>query len=1370
MTTRTSRSAASSVVDDTVVYLYALRAAVLDYNIQRAGHAEHSPADPNAKTPPADANTTHASSLARPRLRQAKTGSIRPADGWTSALTSLGDVFKDSSAAASKASRFPKDFVKALDLRMERIARGADSTYSDPLFRQTVGAYYTTYAQPAFQKKLKENRQIEEVILMFVTTASGILKKRLEGDDWKPELNRQVGRFVGVIRDTLRTSSRQPGELLNRLDTYCAKLAEDVPPSAPQSSLHVQTSSLPANQNPYPSYSAGGGNAPSPVSPAPARESMDLAALAANLSLDDMPFVRAVGDIFGKTDADLRRDVASLKRTCTEEAAFRDLKAIINAVAQLSVSSSLAQPSSASQDSGSGHFPFRRDDFDSEDAFLAWRKQENDELQELLLEMTMRNPELVKSSAATLAAPGPPNDLASKRSSRSSLVLVGPDGNMTSEDVDERTGFDASSSPYTFIPPDPRHCYRRLYSLALDHDYTLMSTLPPDQDVSLTILSPLHEQLLRDCQTRWRVPPTTRAATFATLIAGLYREQGVPEECAGEAIDLVKREEEKWRYWRWPTADRDQLFRALSVMFDTLLTRFFEIFQGILNLPFSSVLPLLHAIHEDELYSGSIGSMLPATLAELETGMRKFIAMAFEEKMAEADSRERQSDLDPWLDMLAWIRDEVRGYDRAFPDRLLGQIDPPALFLSVSAPFFVRHVDLSEVALLAAASQQQGAASDEDLLAFYHGVRELKEMFSAFCPDEPLDINFSAWFEPYIRRWLATTDTQTSEWVNRAIAKDQFEPEETATHSSSIVDLIDSCKAPVDFITNLKWPNEYENAKFLTALSRTIAKSIEQYAHQLEAMFIDEMFPRKPEEALNQDVARPSAWLTKAKMVVQGDKKLEPFEFQPTSCVKLNNIQAARRLLDTIYSSLDADKVSRIVEINEPPPPPESDTAPRRYLFTLKIALCEDLAPPSGNPRTKKLDPFLILSDPEGNRVAKTRTLYETNDPRWDETLDISVKGDLWLRATIYHRNLVDHHDFIGCAYIHLDPHKFSDFLPQDIWYRLETRNRSPLEGRLLLRISMEGEKDDIRFYFGRAFRSLKRAEGDMVRTMVDKNLRSLLKSGAYNLPDLDKVRGNLDKGVRNLNAYVRDALAASTNSSSPSLLIPPVEDPNAPTPITLERLEQRKKGKGPLTDLEIENAIGDLLDYFEVTFAVLKESLTPDAWNLVSLRLWKEILTTIEGLLVPPLSDRPTEMRPLSEKELDVVYKWLGFLVSFFHGAGEGVPLEDLRNAKYLELIEARMYYEWSVDDLMRASVEAFQRQLKNRNNSIAVRRKTVLAQRNLGTIRERKKKKQETLVTSSGEMILRILRMRPGTSDFLATQIATMQRMSEPTRKAQR
>ncbi|GAA6043218.1 hypothetical protein JCM8097_000332 [Rhodosporidiobolus ruineniae] len=1379
----TTRSTASSVVprEDSDVYHHTLRIALLNHNLSRSGHAD-SPdplAGPSGGSSSNNNNhsTTSAAALARPSLRTSITGSVRPTDGWTSALSSLGDVFKDShKSTKSKASRFPKDFVKVLDKRMETIAKGADRNHADPLFRQTVGAFYTTYAQPSFQKKLEQDRQIEEVILMFVTTASRILRERLEGDLWKPELNSQVGRFVGVIRDALRNCSRLPAELVNRLDTYCAKLVEPAPPPSSAPHGHDRTRSVASSAaSPYPSYSPQLGSSVAPSSPSLARRSLD--GPGAVVNLDEMPQVRAVGEIFGKSDEELKRDVAALRRVCSEQAAFNDLKQIVDIVAQLG--SAPPAPSSYSAPRTTSRFPSSRADFDSDEAFAAWRKQENDELQELLLEMTVRDPNLVKGYTATVGslgvegagAGGVPLD-ASRRSSRSSLVIVNSDGGIEGED-----GAEAVVPPgagFTFVPPDPKFYYRRLYTLALEHDYALMASLPPDQDVSLSILSPAHEELLRECQRRWRIPSTLRATTLAGLIAGLYKECGVPEECVQEAMEGVKREEAAWNYWRWPIDDRQNLFRAFSLLFDTLLTRFFEIFQGILTLPYDAVIALLHSVYDDHVFSTSIGALLGATLSELETGMRKYVTMAWEDRMADADSKERQSDLDPWIEMLEWMEAEVKGYDRAFPEKVCGEIDPPALFLSVAAPLFVHHLDRSRLSLLAAASQQEGAASDSELLDLYHGVKKLQEMHKAFCPEEPLNIDFSAWFEPYVRRWLAMTDTQTSEWVNRAISKDKFEPEETATHSSSIIDLIESCKAPVDFILKLQWPNEFENAKFLTGLSRTIAKSIEQYANQLESMFIDEMFPRKADEALNQDVARPSAWLTKAKLVVQGDKKVEPFEFQAASCIKLNNIQAARRLLDTMYNSLDADRVSRLVEINTPPPPPEAVATRPRYLFTVKIVLCENLSPPSGNSRSKKLDPFLILSDPAGYRVAKTRTLYETNDPRWNETLDLSVKGDLWLRATVYHRNLVDHHDHVGCAYIHLDPRKFSDFLAQDVWFRLEDQNRQPLEGRLLLRISMEGEKDDIQFYFGRAFRSLKRAEGDMMSPFVrhyisHSNLRSLLKLGQYNLPDLDKVRGNLDKGVTKLNAYARDLLAASTNSSTSTLMIPPVADPNAPTPVTLERLEQKKKGKGPLTDIEIENAIGDLLDYFEVTFATLRESLTPDAWQLVIGRLWKEILTTIEGLLVPPLSDRPTEMRPLSEKEVDVVYKWLQFLVNFFHGGGEGVPLEDLRNAKYLELIEARMYYEWSADDLMRASVETMQRQLTNRSDSLLSRSKSVYQQRNLGTIRAHKIEKKQQ-VTSSGEMILRILRMHPGTTDFLSTQLATMQRLqAEQARKQQ-
>lgn len=95
------------------------------------------------------------------------------------------------------------------------------------------------------------------------------------------------------------------------------------------------------------------------------------------------------------------------------------------------------------------------------------------------------------------------------------------------------------------------------------------------------------------------------------------------------------------------------------------------------------------------------------------------------------------------------------------------------------------------MALLAAASQAQNAANDADLLDLYRGVIELQKMHNAFCPEfvlslvpvplwltgclrrTPLVVDFSAWFEPYVRRWLVTTDTKTAEWVKLAITHDK---------------------------------------------------------------------------------------------------------------------------------------------------------------------------------------------------------------------------------------------------------------------------------------------------------------------------------------------------------------------------------------------------------------------------------------------------------------------------------------------------------------------------------------------------------------------------------------------------------------------
>lgn len=103
-----------------------------------------------------------------------------------------------------------------------------------------------------------------------------------------------------------------------------------------------------------------------------------------------------------------------------------------------------------------------------------------------------------------------------------------------------------------------------------------------------------------------------------------------------------------------------------------------------------------------------------------------------------------------------------------------------------------------------------------------------------------------------------------------------------------------------------------------------------------------------------------------------------------------------------------------------------------------------------------------------------------------DETFDMSVESSLWIMACIRDRAVIGKHDIIGRGYLCLDPRRFGDFLTHDLWLDLDT------SGRILIRVSMEGEKDDPQFYFGRAFRSLKRAEGDMVRVIVDKVCQSL--------------------------------------------------------------------------------------------------------------------------------------------------------------------------------------------------------------------------------------------------------------------------------------
>lgn len=156
----------------------------------------------------------------------------------------------------------------------------------------------------------------------------------------------------------------------------------------------------------------------------------------------------------------------------------------------------------------------------------------------------------------------------------------------------------------------------------------------------------------------------------------------------------------------------------------------------------------------------------------------------------------------------------------------------------------------------------------------------------------------------------------------------------------------------------------------------------------------------------------------------------------------------------------------------------QSDNQQRKFLFTVKIVLAEGLAREGSSSLP---DAFVTVSDEHGRRYAKTRTVYDDSNPRWDESFDIPVQHRSWFMVTVRHRNMIGKHDLLGRAYLQLDPSQFSGVMTRDSRLTLDPK------GHILLKVGMEGEEDDMQFHFGRAFRCLKRTESDMIHNLVDK-------------------------------------------------------------------------------------------------------------------------------------------------------------------------------------------------------------------------------------------------------------------------------------------
>ena len=305
MTTRSTKSNRSGyareVMTDGDVYVFLLQVA---YH----AHLSQTRRDAKAK--------------ARESLTVNPTGSLSGATGASASKkasdsASKGDSWMGFAALAdlvggsSKSARFPEKLIKRLNDRLELIAMGRDTNYKDQSLRQTIGGFYGTFKEASFQKQMKENRKIEELILIFVTTAQASLKKRSVGDEWKHELNNQVGHFVNIIRECLKTVSGVPKELTERLEGYAAKLA---PTASSASTSAVASATASSGSNGFAAAKEYKSAASTSTSASRRTSSSSTVPTLSSNPLADSSMVSTVGALFSVDLAQLAQDVEFVKR------------------------------------------------------------------------------------------------------------------------------------------------------------------------------------------------------------------------------------------------------------------------------------------------------------------------------------------------------------------------------------------------------------------------------------------------------------------------------------------------------------------------------------------------------------------------------------------------------------------------------------------------------------------------------------------------------------------------------------------------------------------------------------------------------------------------------------------------------------------------------------------------------------------------------------------------------------------------------------------------------------------------------------------------------------------------------------------------
>ena len=150
-----------------------------------------------------------------------------PQEKSAQALPSLVEILGLGSLKTRKPNKFPKDLTKHLDIAMKQVIMKIDPQLNDDLLRGSFGAFYSYFISDAFQKTIKDNRRVEDLILMFYSKSISEMQKRLPADEVAKTATVHVSRFLNLLcRVILSHKSLSNPDLVERLRQYEDKLRQ----------------------------------------------------------------------------------------------------------------------------------------------------------------------------------------------------------------------------------------------------------------------------------------------------------------------------------------------------------------------------------------------------------------------------------------------------------------------------------------------------------------------------------------------------------------------------------------------------------------------------------------------------------------------------------------------------------------------------------------------------------------------------------------------------------------------------------------------------------------------------------------------------------------------------------------------------------------------------------------------------------------------------------------------------------------------------------------------------------------------------------------------------------------------------------------